>query len=74
MNNLTNFTDNIVTGLNNPDCSFWVGATTGQYLTIKLLLILAVFTFLFELIDKLVIEQIVKWIKLKVFKKKKVRS
>ena len=53
----------LVNGMNNPDCSFFVGATFGQWLAIKYIMILVLLYFILKIIDKLALEPLIKWIK-----------
>lgn len=50
-------------GMNDPTCSFWVGATIGQWMGIKWLFIIAGLYLIFKFIDKLAIEPIIAKIK-----------
>lgn len=51
MTNLTNFTDTLYRGLNNPECSFFVGATVGQYLILKFVIAMIIFWFAAKFLD-----------------------
>jgi hypothetical protein len=45
--------DTIVKGMNNPDCAFFVGATVGNILTIKIVMWIALVYFALRLTEKL---------------------
>lgn len=61
----------ITTGMNNPDCSFFVGATVGQMFSMKMMMILFGSIFVFKFLDGLVINPILNFLKNKLFNKKK---
>lgn len=71
MTNLTNFSDIIVNGLNNPDCSFYTGAWLGGYVVIKFLGLLLLFTIVFKAIDHLIYNPFLLWLKNKIYRVKK---
>lgn len=50
---MSNFSEILVAGLNNPDCSFWVGTFIGQITTVKLIFVLGGLMLLYKLIDKM---------------------
>ena len=58
----------ITTGMNNPECSFYVGAFMGQLGTIRLGWLLLCTYLLYKAIDKLAWEPFIIWIKKKVYK------
>ena len=67
-------TEIITTGMNNPDCAFFVGSFYGQVMTMKGIITLMGLLLIFKILDKLVIEPCLEWIKKggkKRFKKKK---
>lgn len=60
------FADIINSGLNNPDCSFWVGMSMGQFTILKTAMALFVFAIVYKFIDKILLEPFINWIKRKV--------
>lgn len=71
MSDLTPFIDNIHQGLNNPECSFWVGATIGQYLILKVAIGFVIAYVVCKLLDKWLLEPISEIIKNKIWNKKR---
>lgn len=71
--NLTNFTENIVKGINNPDCAFFVGTTTGTFFTsaliIKIILASALIWFGFRILAEKIISPLIDYIAKKINKK-----
>lgn len=65
------FINNTLAGVNNPECSFFVGATVGQYLVISLLWKIALFYFLIRIIDSWIFTPITRYVK-RVFRKKRL--
>lgn len=61
--------DIIQAGMNNPDCSFFVGQMVGQSLTIKSLLLIALIGFLYKAIDKLAWSPVLDYIKKRLYKR-----
>lgn len=61
----------LLKGLNNPDCSFYVGNMFGQYTTFKIAFMIVIFYFFVKLIDRLALEPFLEWIKNKLYKVKK---
>ena len=55
----------INTGMNNPECSFFVGVMMGNVLMFKLFMMMAVAYFMFKIIDKLALDPTLAWIKRK---------
>ena len=64
----TTLTDIITTGMNNPDCSFFVGSFTGQWLGLRYIVVLVLLYLLLRIAEKLAIEPLIDWLK-KRFKK-----
>jgi len=58
--------ENLVNGMNNPDCAFYVGATIGQYLVLRILSALVLAYFLIRILDKLVFTPLLNWISKKI--------
>ena len=69
MENIT-FADTLIKGLNNPDCSFFVGTFIGQIITFKLIFFLIGVYLVFKVVEKLVLDPILAWLKKKVFDKR----
>jgi hypothetical protein len=71
---MTNLTTMLIDGANNPSCSFYVGAFTGQFVTIaivlRILLLFMVAYFGFRVIDKLAFTPLLNYLVNKLFKKK----
>lgn len=65
----TQFTDSIVAGMNNPECSFWVGASLGNWLSFRYLIAILLFFIIWKALDKLCLEPGINWIKNKMVKK-----
>lgn len=61
--------DIITTGLNNPDCAFFVGQTFGISQAFGMVVFIAVFGTVYKLIDKLALEPLIEWIRKKIRKK-----
>ena len=51
----------IITGLNNPDCSFYVGAFLGTIMFAKLLLFSFFVYVILKIIDKIAIDPFLNW-------------
>ena len=62
--------DTIRTGLNNPDCAFYVGQWFGMWLALKFFIFFAVAYYLFRLLDKVMLEPAAEWTKNKIFNRK----
>ena len=56
----------IKVGMDNPDCSFFVGVFTGQFVAFRYIVFLAVLYVVFKVVDKLALEPILEWIKKKI--------
>lgn len=65
-----NFADNLLSQMNDPNCSMLSGMMIGQLNTLKISWFIISSYFIFKLIDVLAFEPIMTWIKNKVFKKK----
>ena len=65
---IANFTQTIITGMNNPECAFFVGQVTGQNEAVRMLAIVLLAAFIFKLVNKAVIDPIIEWVKQKVKK------
>lgn len=61
----------ISTGLNNPDCAFFVGQWLGGWLSMKMVMYLVVAYWIMKSIDKLALEPIIDFVKSKLFKQQK---
>jgi len=48
----------LIKGINNPDCSFFVGTWLGAFMTFRLIVIIIIGFFIFKLIDQLIINPI----------------
>lgn len=57
--------DTIITGMNNPDCAFYVGSFIGNYSTGKLILAGMFLMIVYKFVDKMALEPSIKWIKSK---------
>lgn len=62
---LSNLTSIIQTGMNNPDCSFWVGMSVAQISGIKLVFAFIIGGILWKAIDTIFIDPGIKFIKSK---------
>lgn len=65
----TTIADIIQTGMNNPDCAFFVGQFFGQFLGIKIFFYLVIFGIFFRMADKMAFEPFAEWVKRKVWRK-----
>jgi hypothetical protein len=63
--------ETIAAGLNDPNCAFFVGSFTGNFLSFKYLLVVILLFFLFKLLDGLVAEPLLKKFKAKFSKEGK---
>ena len=61
----------ILRGLNNPDCSFYVGQMMGQYTTFKITVIFILIYFGLRAFENLAFQPILEWIKTKLKLKKR---
>jgi hypothetical protein len=66
MNNITNI---ITTGLNNPECSFYVGTFIGQWSGLKFAIIFMCILLLYKVIDEIALKGFFVWLKEKRKKK-----
>jgi hypothetical protein len=55
----------IEAGMNNPECSLFVGATYGQLITVQNVAIILMVYALFKVVNKLALEPLVEWVKKK---------
>jgi len=62
--------DTISTGLNNPECAFYVGAFAGMGMIIKWLFALWILFLITKAFEKLAWEPLLNWIKTKIYRKK----
>lgn len=62
----SNLTEIITAGLNNPECAFYVGAFTGQFMALRYLIVVLIIFFVFKIIEKLAFEPFISWVKNKV--------
>jgi hypothetical protein len=69
---MTTFQENIVSGLNNPQCSFFVGAWLGGYVVLKFVGILFAFFVLYHLFEKLAYKPFIDWVYSKIYKDDKI--
>ena len=53
----------ITTGLNNPECAFFVGQTFGTFLVFKIAIGLAIINWIYKAMDVLAFEPFINWIK-----------
>ena len=60
---LEDFINNTMAGINNPECSFFVGAVTGQALILSLLWKIAVLYFIIRIIDSWFFTPITNYVK-----------
>ena len=60
---MTNLTSIIATGINNPECSFFVGSFLGEFVAVRNIILLGLTFFLIKTIDKLLIEPVLNKIK-----------
>ena len=61
--------ETILTGINNPECSFLVGTIYGGGLLLKYLIFLFVLVLISKAFDKLAFTPLIDWIKKKIYKK-----
>lgn len=66
----TTITDIIKTGMNNPECSFYVGTFFGTIWVFKVIVILFFLFAIFKVIERLAFDPFVEWLKNKIYKKK----
>lgn len=66
---MNNFSNIITTGLNNPDCSFFVGIWMGQFFALKYLIVLFMIYIAFKLIYNFIINPFINKIKSIILKK-----
>jgi hypothetical protein len=66
--------DIIKNGLNNPECSFFVGSWVGQISIIKVVIVLGVLHLLFKGLDKLAFDPFWTWLKKKIYRKKEQKG
>jgi hypothetical protein len=59
--------DIITTGINNPDCSFFVGTFVGQLSLFKIVTFMVLSYFVFKIIDTLALDPFLKWIKEQIY-------
>ena len=69
MTNMTGFTDMLFNSMNNPECSFWVGATIGQYMVLKIAFGFVIAYVVCKLFDKWFLEPVSEIIKKKLWKR-----
>lgn len=67
---LENFTENIIAGLNNPECSFFVGATIGQYFILRLFIWLAIVYIILRVLERLIFTPFLEWIYKIIYRRK----
>lgn len=60
---MSNLSSIISTGLNNPECAFFVGQMFGQYTSLKILLGMAGFIMVYKLVDNLALIPLMEKIK-----------
>lgn len=65
------FEEIINQGINNPECSFFVGTFIGQTLSLRIMLFLSMIYLLIKAIDKLAFTPLLNKIKSKLYGKKK---
>lgn len=63
--------ETIATGLNNPECAFFIGQMFGASMTFKIIIAIVIIGFLAKAIDRLAWNPLIKWIKDKIYKSKK---
>ena len=66
--------ETIMTGLNNPDCAFYVGAFAGQMFVVRWLFFLLIVYVLLKAVDKLALEPLLKYLKIKFFGKQSMKT
>jgi hypothetical protein len=67
---VSNLSTILVNGINNPDCSFYVGTFVGQLFILKLIMILAVAYWLISFASNLLINPLINKLKIKLWGKK----
>lgn len=71
MNETQAFTEIVLKGMNNPDCSFFVGNFTGQFMTMNWIITILIIYAILKVVDKLAFTPLIDWIKSKIYKGKK---
>ena len=69
--NITGYTQMMEKGMNNPDCAFFVGSTMGQWIALKYLILLVIFTILYKLVGnvtQLAWDNMIRYVKKKIEK------
>jgi len=70
----------LIKGINNPDCSFFVGSWLGAFFTFRIIVIVIIAFFIFKVIDSLIINPILSYLnqliksKFEVVKRRKTTS
>jgi hypothetical protein len=54
-------TNSLISGLNNPDCSFYVGATVGQYLILRVAAGVFIAYFVLRIFERLIFTPLLNW-------------
>lgn len=63
--------ETLTTGINNPDCSFFVGSFMGQAMSAQLIIILLLAFGAFKIIDRLALDPFLNFIRNKLYRIKK---
>lgn len=67
---MSSLADTIVAGANNPDCAFFVGLTTGQFLIFKIVGALIVVYVIAKFMDTLVLNPLLKFLKRVIYRRR----
>lgn len=69
--NVSGFSDIVISGMNDPVCSFWVGQAVGQFHSMSTLWGLLAAFLVFKVVDKLAWTPFLDWTKKKIYGEKK---
>ena len=65
----TTLSQTLLTGLNNPECSFFVGATIGQYLVLKILGAIVIAYFVLRILETFIFTPLLNKLRIWAYKK-----
>ncbi len=65
------FSEILIAGLDNPECSFFVGMFIGQILAVRIFLIFIFALILFSIINKLALAPFLEWARKRIYRSKK---
>ncbi len=70
MSRLGNLTDNFLSQVDNPDCSYLTGMFIGSGITMRMILYIFIIGMGFKIVDKLALDPLINYIKQKIKRKK----